>query len=169
MISVVIAVAVVLIDQFTKYEVLNFLGVNDILIDGKSVTVIDKVLRFTYVKNFGAGFGIFASQRWVFMLLSVVIISVIVFAIVKYANKSLVFSIIMGMLFGGGIGNMIDRIRLGFVIDFIDVICVPYWKWVFNFADCAVTVGGIWLVVYILFFDKVFTDNSGTGSGENNE
>lgn len=161
MISLIIASLIVIFDQITKYGILDFLRVSDIEVAGKSMTVIDGVLNFTYVKNYGVGFGALSDKRWLFMAFSSILIFVIFFAVAKYHGRSKLFDVILGLLLGGGVGNMIDRIRLGFVIDFIDVTFLPFWKWVFNVADCAVTIGGILLVVYLLFFDKIFVKQNG--------
>lgn len=161
MISLIIASLIVIFDQITKYGILDFLRVSDIEVAGKSMTVIDGVLNFTYVKNYGVGFGALSDMRWLFMTFSSILIVVMIFAVVKYHGRSKLFDVILGLLLGGGVGNMIDRIRLGFVIDFIDVTFLPFWKWVFNVADCAVTIGGILLVVYLLFFDKIFVKQNG--------
>lgn len=161
MISLIIAVVVVILDQMTKYGVLDFLKVTDINVPGKSVTVLDGVLDFTYVKNYGVGFGALSDKRWLFMTLSALLIIVMIVAVIKLHERSKLFDVVLGLLIGGGIGNMIDRVKLGFVIDFIDVTFLPFWKWVFNIADCAVTVGGILLVVYLLFYDKIFTQQDG--------
>lgn len=161
MVSLIIAVLIVILDQLTKYGVLDFLNVTDINVPGKSVTVIDNILDFTYVKNYGVGFGALSGQRWLFMTLSAVLIIAMIFAVIKFKGQSKLFDVVLGLLIGGGIGNMIDRIKLGFVIDFVDVTLFPFWKWVFNIADCAVTVGAILLVIYLLFYDKIFTQQDG--------
>ncbi len=150
MISVIVAIVVILLDVITKQ-----LAVAKLMPIG-SVSVIDGILNFTYVENTGMAFGALKDARWVFITVSAVMIAVIVVLIYKFHSKSKVFDALLGLILGGGIGNMIDRISLGYVIDFIDFCAFDFWKWVFNVADAAITVGTIMLLVYLLFFDKIF-------------
>lgn len=144
-IGVLVAVCVFL-DQISKYLVVIYLGL------GESVDVIPGVLRFTYVRNDGAAFGSFDDARWLFMVLSsVAIIAIFVFIAVKKPTDKLMLAAII-LIASGGIGNMIDRIRLGYVIDFIDFCAFPkIWMWVFNIADSCVCIGAglliLWMVI----------------------
>jgi len=156
MLSIIIAAVVVLLDQLSKIEILDFLKVSDMTVSGNSVSIINGILNFSYVPNYGAGFGILADKRWVFMLITSVVIIAILYLIFRYRGRSRLLDVVLGLILGGGIGNMIDRIRLGFVIDFIDFCAFDFWKWVFNIADSAVTVGAILFFIYLLFFDKIF-------------
>lgn len=150
MISVIVAVIVVLLDLITKYfAVVKLSSVG-------SVSVIKGILKFTYVENRGMAFGALQNARWVFLLVSAILIMVVLILIYKYHSKSSLFDISLGLILGGGVGNMIDRIRLGFVVDFIDFCAFDFWKWVFNIADSSVVVGTILLFIYLLFFDKIF-------------
>lgn len=146
MLSILIAVLTVIADQISKYLCRAFLH------DG-SIDVIPGVLRFTYVENKGAAFGMMSGQRWIFILSSIVIIAVLAYAIFRFRHYHVLARISFGLLLGGGIGNMIDRLFLGYVVDFIDFYPIPAWKWVFNIADCGVTVGCVLLTVYLLFLD----------------
>jgi len=150
MISVVVAIVVILLDVITKQ-----LAVAKLMPIG-SVSVIDGILNFTYVENTGMAFGALKDARWVFITVSAVMIAVIAVLIYKFHSRSKLFDVLLGLILGGGIGNMIDRIGLGYVIDFIDFCAFDFWKWVFNVADAAITVGTIMLLVYLLFFDKIF-------------
>ena len=132
MLSILIAVLTVIADQISKYLCRAFLH------DG-SIDVIPGVLRFTYVENKGAAFGMMSGQRWIFILFSIVIIAVLAYAIFRFRHYHVLARISFGLLLGGGIGNMIDRLFLGYVVDFI--------------ADCGVTVGCVLLTVYLLFLD----------------
>ncbi len=152
MISVIVAIAVILLDIITKQ-----LAVAKLMPIG-SVSVIDGILNFTYVENTGMAFGALKDARWVFITVSAVMIAVIAVLIYKFHSKSTLFDVLLGLILGGGIGNMIDRISLGYVIDFIDFCAFDFWKWVFNVADAAITVGTVLLVVYLLFFDKIFSE-----------
>lgn len=149
MITTIIAlVAVVLLtaaDQITKLLVMaNFEK-------GESIHVVKGLLDFTYVQNKGAAFGMLQNQRWIFMVLTTLIMGAIVYGWHKGYFHHLTGQIAAVLIVAGGIGNMIDRVRLGYVVDFIDIS--PLFSFaVFNVADCCVTVGAALLMVYILFF-----------------
>ena len=139
----------VVLDQVSKILVENFLQ------PVGSITLIDGVFRFTYVRNKGAAFGMLSDNRWVFMIISTVAIIAMLIYLWKFRPKSLWACAAISMIIGGGIGNMIDRVRLGYVIDFLDFCAFPnLWVWVFNVADAFVCVGGgilfVWCVVSII-------------------
>lgn len=125
------------------------------------------VLHLTYVENTGAAFGMLKDHRWVFLIFSTVAIlalGVYLFRGVSYLSDKredgsyppigTLGAIALALIVSGGIGNMIDRIALGFVVDFIDFTLINFA--VFNIADSFVTVGAILLVVHLLlpFFKK---------------
>ena len=124
---------VIALDQISKALVLNF------LYEGH-VVLIPGVLDFTYVENRGMAFGLLSDHRWVFMVLSVLGIALVGFYLYRYVRSTL-GRVSLALIIGGGIGNMIDRISLGFVVDFIDFCLFDFWVWVFNVADAAVCVG----------------------------
>ena len=141
--------AVVAVDQITKLLVAGNLAV------GESIVLIPKVLRFTYVQNEGAAFGMLADKRWVFMVISTAAIIGIFVYLWKFRPKSKLACTALALIVGGGIGNMIDRCYLTYVIDFIDFYAFPkIWMWVFNVADSCVCVGGgllaLWCIVEIV-------------------
>lgn len=138
-------VLIVFADQLTKWLAVIYLQ------NGSSVDVIPEVLRFTYVENDGAAFGMLDNHRWVFMVLSTVAIVGLLIYLWRKPPKSLLCRISIAFLIGGGIGNMIDRVLLGFVIDFIDFCAFPkLWPWVFNVADAFVTVGTGFIMFYLI-------------------
>ena len=138
-----VIVGVILLDQVSKLLVLNF------LYDDK-VTVIPGVLDFTYVENRGMAFGLLSEHRWVFMVLSTVGIALLAFYLFRYVKPTL-GRVALAMIVGGGIGNMIDRIAYGYVVDFIDFCLFDFWVWVFNIADAAVCIGaGLFILQLIL-------------------
>ena len=145
-IYIIIAAAVVLLDQVSKY--LAVLGLKPIA----SFTVIENVLNFTYVENRGAAFGMLSEHRWVFMTISAVVIIGISVAVAVMKPQSKLTTVALGMVVGGGIGNMIDRVILGYVVDFIDVRFIDFY--VFNIADSFVCVG-CGLMVIALIIDEV--------------
>ena len=141
----IIIVSCVLADQASKLLVLAFL-------DRSTPTVlINGILRFSYVENKGMAFGLLSDGRWVFMLLSTVGIAAMAVYLYKFAPKSRLLQSALCLAIGGGIGNMIDRVRLGYVIDFIDFYAFPtIWMWVFNIADACVCVGAGLLILYMV-------------------
>lgn len=113
------------------------------------VSVINGFLRFFYLENRGAAFGMLQNQIWLFVLITLAISAVIVFALFKYEDHEFFSYAASILIIGGGIGNLIDRVVRGYVIDYISISFFP---WVFNFADCCVTVGTLCLIIHILFF-----------------
>ena len=137
-----ITLTAVVADQVTKNIVLYYLK------PVGSVPIIEGALHLTYSENTGAAFGMLKDARWVFMVFSVLAIIVILayFFIAKPKTKPVVIS--LGMILGGGIGNMIDRIVNGYVIDFIDFRIINFA--IFNVADSCITVGAVILILFFL-------------------
>ncbi|MBE6637549.1 MAG: signal peptidase II [Ruminococcaceae bacterium] len=151
-----IIVGSVILDQVTK-----FLVVRD-LMPISTHMVWEGVLRFRYVENTGAAFGMLKGQRWFFIILSTIAIVGIMIYLVK-CRRSIppLFGIALAMIAGGGIGNQIDRIANGYVVDFIEFLFVDFA--VFNVADCFVTVGACLLIFDMLFLERqLFLDTKTT-------
>ncbi len=144
-ISVILMAVVVALDQITKFLVVANMELYE------SIDVISGVFRFTYIQNDGAAFGSLDDARWVFMILStVMIIAILGYMFWKKPQDKLMLSSLI-LIVSGGIGNMIDRVRLGYVIDFLDFCAFPkLWKWVFNVADVCVCVGAGLLALYLI-------------------
>ena len=150
MTAIIISVALMLVgvglDQLTKYLVVSNMTLHE------SVEVIPGIFNFTYIQNDGAAFGMLDDQRWIFLVLSTVaIVGIVGFMFWKKPQDKLLLSALI-LIVSGGIGNMIDRIALGYVIDFIDFCAFPeIWKWVFNVADSFVCIGAgimiLWLIL----------------------
>lgn len=144
-ICILIAAAVVLADFFTKAAVVAHIPL------GESVNLIDGVFRFTYIQNRGAAFGMLSDARWVFLILSTVAIVAIVAFVAWKRPKNKLMLMSLSLIVGGGIGNMIDRVRLGYVVDFLDFCAFPsLWKWIFNVADAAACIGAGLLFLYLI-------------------
>lgn len=146
---ILVILASVAVDQVTKQLAVRFLA------EGNSVEVIPGIFRFTYVENCGAAFGMLADHRWVFMIISTVAIAALLVYLWKFRPASKWACVALSLIIGGGIGNMIDRIYLNYVIDFLDFCAFPnLWVWVFNVADACVCVGGgilcVWCIVSIV-------------------
>lgn len=142
---IIIIVALVTVDQVTKIMAVRLLG------PGGSVDVIPNIFRFTYVENRGAAFGMLSDNRWVFMILSTVAIAALLVYLWKFRPNSVLACASISMIIAGGLGNMLDRLYLGYVIDFLDFCAFPtLWMWVFNVADVCVCVGGGLLVLWLI-------------------
>lgn len=142
-IAVAIGVALAAIDQVIKF----FVNAN--LKEVGSVSVIDNLLSFTYVENNGVAFGSFAGNRWMFVVLTTALIAAILIYMFKKKPQSKLFYASVALIVGGGIGNFIDRVLYGYVIDYISLSFFPP---VCNFADYCITVGTVLLMIYVLFF-----------------
>lgn len=136
-------------DQLTKY-----LTVANIPLYGE-VPFLPGVLRFTYVRNTGAAFSSFQGMQWLFAL---IFLALTVLIFLEYFKKPLPFSKFdrwcIAAIYGGGLGNMIDRLRLGYVVDMIETEFITFP--VFNVADCFITCGCIALMIHLIFFNKSF-------------
>ena len=143
----VVLVLTVLIDRVTKLLAVQYLK------PIATFPLIEDVLHLTYAQNTGAAFSMLKDHRWVFMVTSSVAIVLILVLLVMKRNKiNLLAGISLAMIAGGGIGNMIDRVMNGFVVDFIDFRLINFA--VFNGADSFVCVGVFLLVIEILFLEK---------------
>ena len=142
---IIVIVAAVVVDQVSKVLVIKFLK------DLVSVEIIPGILRFTYVENRGAAFGMLSDNRWIFMIISSLAIVALMIYLWKFRPDSILACMALSLIAGGGIGNMIDRVALGYVVDFIDFCAFPsLWMWVFNIADACVCVGAGLLVLWLI-------------------
>lgn len=133
---VVVALLVLTVDQILKWVVSTTLQ------NGKVVDVLGGLVRFDYTSNTGAAFGIFQARGALFSAIALAVVMGIVFSFRKIAASPPLVRISLGLVLGGAIGNLIDRIRLGYVVDFIDL----RWWPVFNIADSAIVIGVLVLV-----------------------
>lgn len=136
-------ILIVAFDRITKYFAKLYLY-------GKGAkTFIKGVAEFVYAENTGVAFSLFSGGRWFFIILTAVAVIACIFYMFKgNGNKNLWMFWSLGVIVSGAIGNLIDRIFLGYVIDFINPTFVNFA--VFNIADCAVTLGAISLIAYLL-------------------
>ena len=142
-----VALAVVIADQLTKLA-----AVKALVHVSNSRVAIPGVLNFTYILNSGATNGILAGHRWVFMTVSTVVIIGIAVYVALGKVRSNLTAISLAMVVGGGIGNMIDRVARGTVVDFLDVTCFDFFPFntVFNVADVFVCVGCGLLILSVI-------------------
>ena len=145
LISTILAVVLIAVDQIVK----NWAA--ETLIKG-DITIIDKVLYLNYAENTGVAFSMFSDNRWILVgVTSLMLIAVLAFFLSgKVTGKLEVFS--LSLLLAGGVGNLIDRISLVYVIDYIDVRIINFA--IFNFADICICVGAFLLCVAVYFSDK---------------
>jgi len=134
-----IAMVVVLLDQLTKAWLVANVAQGDVL------KVVGDAIRLVYHQNSGALFGLFRDQAIVFGLISIVVIGLIVGYHAR-SGRSLYLSVALGFLLGGAIGNLIDRLRLGYVIDFVDIGIGDLRFYTFNVADSAISTAIVLLV-----------------------
>ena len=141
--------AVVIADQVTKWLV-----VENIALYGH-VDFLPGVLSFTYAQNTGAAWSMLAGQQWLFIVVFVVLTTLLLLEFFKFRMPfTAAERWFVAAIYGGGLGNIIDRVRLGYVVDMIktDFIDFP----VFNVADCFITCGCILLIAHLIFFNKDF-------------
>lgn len=137
-----LAVLVAVIDQVLKYLVVNFLDKTN------PTEIIPNLFSITYVENKGAAFGMLADARWIFITFTIIITAFLIYILFKKRINNKLFLTSVVLIIGGGIGNLIDRISLGYVVDFLSISFFPP---VCNFADYCITIGAVLLVIYILF------------------
>ena len=139
----------VALDQFTKALVVARIPL------GGHVDFLPGVLDFTYVRNTGAAFSSFEGMQWLFALIFAVFTLAVLY---EYFKKPMPFSTferwMIAAVYAGGLGNMIDRLRLGYVVDMLETLFVEFP--VFNVADCFITCGCVVLMVHLVFFNKAF-------------
>ena len=145
MLETLIIVFITIFDQISKYLV------NTNIKDSAAIQIIPGILSFRYHENKGAAWGMLADHRWVFMVISTIaIIAIITYLIFsRKKNDSVIFRISLCFFAGGGIGNMIDRVAMGYVIDFLrfDFIDFP----IFNVADSFITIGAGLMIISLIF------------------
>ena len=154
-------IAMIFSDQVTKWLAVIYLKGEG------SFPLWEGVFHFTYVENTGSAFGMLKDQRWVFMSLSVIlIVGLLTFFIWFYKSISPLMRCACSMIIAGGIGNMIDRVLVGYVVDFLDFTLIDFA--VFNVADSFVCIGAglfiLWFILDAVNENKQKKASIGTGS-----
>ena len=146
----ILTIVLVILDQLSKYAAIKYLK------NQKPIVIIENFLQFYYVENRGAAFGILQGKRVLFLIITMAVVLVIGFYIVKYYNQMTPLTrISLATLMGGAIGNLIDRARFGYVVDFISVKLINRYDFpVFNLADICVVLS-TFFIVYLVLFDKL--------------
>lgn len=141
-------VVLVAADQFSKYLIIkNFT-------EGIKIELIDNFFNLTYVKNFGAGFSILQNQRIFLIVVSILAIILVTYLLIKSKNNEAFNRVCYLLIIGGSIGNLIDRLTYGYVVDFLDFYILGYDFPVFNVADSFLTIGCILLILSIILENK---------------
>ena len=145
-----IAAVLVTADQITKALAVKYLQ------DSPREGFIPFLFNLVYTENKGAAWGMLADQRWIFISVSFIAVALIAAALFVWAKEKAVLCVSLTLILAGGVGNMIDRLSLGYVVDFIQFAFFTAFP-IFNGADSFVTVGGVMMICYILFTkDNVF-------------
>ena len=139
-----IALGAVALDQITKAFVSSHYAVGD-------ARALFPGLRLYYTKNDGAAFSILSGHRWLFLWFSMLAMGLIVYLLIRYSRRHPLLTVSLAMVLGGGLGNLIDRVLYGSVVDFLDFTFMRFA--VFNVADIFVTCGAVALGVYLLFVE----------------
>lgn len=131
-------------DQLTKYLVRTEMDLN------QSIPVIEGIFHITYIHNYGAAFSILQGQQLFFIVVTfTAVVAVIIYMSRSIGKRDKSFLFSLALIAGGGIGNLVDRIRIGYVVDFFDFRVFP----IFNIADIAVTSGCGLLALYLLYME----------------
>ena len=148
MIYYLIAIVIIVIDQITKGLIVANMKI------GEQIPLIENLLYITSHRNKGAAFGILQGQMWLFFTITIIVVIGVVYILqkkVNYTGRGIAY----GLILGGAIGNFIDRLFRGEVVDFIDVKIVSYDFPIFNVADSALVIGVILLMLFTFKEEKV--------------
>ncbi|UCZ51806.1 signal peptidase II [Bacillus shivajii] len=143
-----IAVIIIIIDQWTKWLVEKNMELRE------SIPVIEGFFYLTSHRNAGAAFGILQGQMWLFFIATIIVVVVVVYYIQKYTKHNKWLGVALGLVLGGAIGNFIDRMLRGEVVDFFDVYIFAYNYPIFNVADMALVAGVIMLIIHVFTEEK---------------
>lgn len=145
----IFALVIVAVDQLTKLWVVGNIPLHT------QVDAIPGLFHLTYVRNTGAAFSSFQGMQWLFLLVFIAFTAAIIW---EFSKKRWPFTDLerwcIASVYAGGLGNMIDRLRLGYVVDMIEVDFITFP--VFNVADCFITCGVILLLVHLILFNRDF-------------
>lgn len=156
-----VVLGAVVLDQVTKLLVLKLMTL------GQSIPIIPSVINLTYIQNRGAAFGMLSEHRWIFMVISVIAICGIGTYLFGFCKERALFQLGLALIVGGGVGNMIDRVAYGYVVDMIDFCLFDFWKWIFNVADACVCIGA-GMVMLALVLDIIKESQKKKEKDENN-
>lgn len=156
-IAFIVAVLLAVGDQLIKLLVVNTLKTGD------TVSILNGLVEFFYCENEGMAFGMLQNGRWIFVTFTLAIIIGLVVYTIKTKPESKFFLASLSLIIGGGLGNLVDRIFYGYVIDYIQL---SFFSPVCNFADYCITAGTVMLVIYVLFFSSSNEDKNSSNESE---
>ncbi len=142
----VCSIIIIICDQLTKYFTVHNIALNH------SVTLIDNVLNLTHVHNKGAAWNILNNQVDILIIISGIAISYFCMIAYKHRHRPKYKILIYGLVIGGSVGNLIDRIFLGYVVDMIDVSFINFP--IFNFADICISIGMVCIIIMIMLYGE---------------
>lgn len=148
MIYFIIALVLIALDQLSKWIIVTKMYI------GQSFPIIENVFYITSHRNRGAAWGILEGQMWFFYIVTVIVVGVLIYFLRTWAKGKTMLSIGISFMIGGAVGNFIDRLFRGEVVDFIDVYIFSYNYPIFNIADSALVIGVILMVIQILKEEK---------------
>lgn len=151
-----ISLLVVIADQALKFYIVSNFQL------GESKPIIPHLISFYYLRNNGAAWNIFPGQMILFYIISIVAIVVVLYYLLNPKYKSKIFNVGLALVLGGIIGNFMDRLRLHYVVDMIQLDFINFN--IFNIADSCITIGIILIFIYLLFIEG--KDKKGTGLSE---
>ena len=148
--------AVFIFDQLTKWLVYQYMELY------QSVPVIHDFFYLTYVTNDGMAFGLsLPGGQWSLTILSIIMTFILVYFFWLERNSHLIIKLSLSLIISGALGNLVDRILAGEVIDFMHIKIGTYWEWyIFNIADTSVSVGMILFIIHSLYFQDKIADKA---------
>lgn len=142
--SFFVAIISILLDQYIKYLTVTNLQI------GESASGIPMIVDFFYLQNTGAGWGVLSGRLNLLVIISLIAVVYIIYLIIKNKDHYIITRIAYGLVLGGALGNFIDRLRLGYVIDMFRLTFIDFP--IFNVADISLTIGVVLLIIVILFY-----------------
>lgn len=144
-----LSLAIIIVDQWTKYYIEHTMTL------GMSIPIIPDIFHITYILNAGAAFGILEHQTELLVFIALIMITTLIYFYNRIPRTLRLLHFGLGLLAGGSIGNVIDRVRTGYVVDFFDFRIWP----IFNIADIAIVCGVSSIILTLLFFGKEVDKN----------
>lgn len=145
MLQLIIIISIIILDQVTKYLVKVYV----MHLESGSYPIINGIFHLTYAENRGAAFSILQNQRWLFIAVTFIFIIIAAYYLIKHPKENMILKIALSMILAGAMGNLIDRVRFGYVVDFFDFRAINFA--IFNIADSAINIGCVLMAYYILF------------------
>lgn len=144
---VFLSIVLILVDQLTKYMIVKSMEI------GESISIIGDILKITSHRNYGAAWGMLQNQMMFFYIITVIVLIALCYFYFKEAADNLLMQSGLILIFAGAIGNFIDRLFRGNVVDFIDTKIINYDFPIFNVADSCLTIG-VFILLYELLFNQ---------------